>query len=281
MRNCDCDIAMEIYERSYRGKPGVSVRTTREKGDIVSAELEIETARAAEAIGKPAGKYVTLYSDYPQTGDSEGQVALARVAAAKMRVLVPSFGSALVIGIGNAGMICDSLGQKTAERVIATRHLGFGRGALPDVSAFPAGVAGRTGIESVEVVDGLVSRLKPDLLVLVDSLCAGSAERIGRTLQISDTGLAPGSGVSGRRARIDAKSYGVPVLGVGIPLMIYARSLVPDGASGEALEGLVVTPREIDDLAARCAFVLSAALNFYFLENSLSQQEILSLMREI
>jgi len=160
-------------------------------------------------------------------------------------------------------MTPDSIGPKAARAVLATRHLsaedGVPGGLFSPVAVLEPGVLGTSGLESAEVVRSVAVNLKPELIIVIDALAAAEPERLCRTLQISDSGIVPGSGVGNHRAALDRASLGVPVLAIGVPTVIDAAAFCPGGT--ETLSGMMVTPRDIDLRAAEAARAVAMGIN--------------------
>ncbi|MBQ7642677.1 MAG: GPR endopeptidase, partial [Clostridia bacterium] len=178
------------------------------------------------------------------------------------------FPSVLVIGLGNGLMTADALGKKVVEKIIATRQIPESQN-LTTVSAFAAGVAGVTGIDSFEVVKGLKEEVKPDMIICVDALSAFSTDRIGRAFQISDAGIRAGGG-SGKpsKYKLCRDTLGVPVLAVGVPFVVSAKKLLFEASGGKEFsnkiipeEDMFVTPRDVDAILWDCSEIIGAALN--------------------
>ena len=239
--------------------------------------VEILDPRGAEALGKPVGTYLTLdltaywqreEGFFPRAVEGLGQL---------LRDLLPEEGSVLVVGLGNAAMTADAVGPETLRNLLITRHL---MASLPrqfsgfrQVSAFAAGVLGDTGVESAEAVSALVRELRPDCVIAVDALAARKPGRVCTTVQLSDTGIAPGSGVGNHRAALTKESLGVPVYALGVPTVVDAWTLaadllesagVPDwqGLLKEKQRGMTVTPRDIDRQVRELGRVLGYALTW-------------------
>lgn len=240
--------------------PGVSTRRATYAGFPVSM-LTVRDASAAHALGKPRGHYVTL--DLSSCTDLSAALPRAsRAVGQALRALIGrSVRSALVVGLGNAAMTADAIGPVCAEHILVTRHLR----TLPDFSALAAvsvltpGVLGRTGIEAQSLVRGAVEAAQPELVIAVDALAARSLSRLCSSIQLSDTGIIPGSGVGNHRAALTRETLGVPVYAVGVPTVVDAATLtldvleeagcreaLPDPAALRGHEGVLVTPRDID-----------------------------------
>lgn len=228
---------------------------TRQRGGCEVTEVRVESDAAARALGKARGSYVTL--------DLRGMAVLfdaADALASELRALLPVGAErVLVAGLGNPAMTPDALGSLCAEHILVTRHLRRVSpfSSLAEVSALTPNVLGRTGLEAAELVRAAVRQTDAQAVVAVDALCAQRLERVCTTVQLSDTGIVPGSGIGNHRAALTREALGVPVLAVGVPTVVDAATLARDvledaGAEGidsEALrgqEGVTVTPRDID-----------------------------------
>lgn len=249
---------------------------TRTRGEVKITEIEVLNEAGAEEIGKPKGKYITL--EIPEfSHDSELLDGRLSALTDTLSDLLPDRnGSVLVAGLGNESITPDALGPKTARGIFATRHIdkqmavGLGFPDLRPVSAVTFGVLGQTGLETAEALKALADAIHPCAVITVDALAARSLSRLGNTVQLTDTGITPGSGVGNSRARIDRETLGVPVIAVGVPTVVDAVTLIRDftgdeqdlheAAEKEARE-MMVTPREIDTLIRRASRFLSLALN--------------------
>ncbi len=227
--------------------------------------------------GIPRGDYVTITRSRGERGIDERKYLIDEISQAVSAItdkyLSGKSASFLVTGLGNAYLTSDSLGKKVTEKIITTRNKS-GIENMASVAAFPTGVSGITGIESYEVVSGLVSTVKPDVLICVDSLAAISAERIGRSYQITDVGIRAGSGCGKPSLRrIDAGSVGVPVIAIGVPLVISASRLGHLKTAAE--DEMFVTPQDVDFLLTDCSEIIAAAINRALLPQ-MTVEEILS-----
>lgn len=260
------DLALEAHElwhgAAREGElPGVET-TEHDVRGYAATVVEVRTTAAARALGKPAGTYVTL-DLRPYWGHAEDAFERAAEAVgAELRALIgeTEIATALVVGLGNAAMTPDAVGPQTAEHVLVTRHLmrDAAFSSLTAVSVLTPGVLGRTGMEAAETVRGAVRTVRPDVLIVVDALASRSLARVCTTVQLSDTGLVPGSGVGNRRRALNRASLGIPVIAVGVPTVVDAATLALDileEAGASPLEpaalrvhgaGVMVTPRDID-----------------------------------
>lgn len=247
------DVAREQYQ-----KHGVEV-----------THIRVLTLRGEAVVGKPRGRYVTV--TLPSLTDDE--TALTRHAAVvgrELSRLLPPNGTILVVGLGNRTVTPDALGPAVADMVLATRHVQgeFARAAgltdLRSVAVLAPGVLGQTGTESGELVRGVCREIRPAAVVAVDALAARSLTRLGCTVQICDSGIAPGSGVGNNRRPLNRDTLGVPVIGMGVPTVVDAATLARETVGQEPTDtaaGMMVTPREVDLLVSRAARLVAMSLH--------------------
>lgn len=267
--------------------------------------VRIDSERDAQNMGRPRGVYVTLTCPQTMSIALETRRALAHELAAALADMLPKARkSVLVVGLGNRNVTPDSLGPRTAERILVTRHMA---GCLPEdvlrdmasVSAASPGVLGVTGMETAEILRGMVAHVQPDAVIAIDALAARSSSRIASTIQIADTGITPGSGVGNHQKALDERTLGVPVIAVGVPLVVYASTIASDALCAlgdgeveeeriaacveqvvsERLGEMVVTPREVDVLVERMAGVLADGIN-QALQPALTGAEIAQMMAQ-
>ncbi|MBR7071843.1 MAG: GPR endopeptidase [Clostridia bacterium] len=250
-----------------------------EQNGITVEKTVIQTEKSAHRLNKPKGTYFTLTFDNLQhLCDPE---PLVDVICQVLSVLLPKHrDNVLTVGLGNREITPDALGPLTADKLLVTRHIGkdfikrYGLQGLQSVSAITPGVIGKTGIETFEIVQGTVARTSPSALIVIDALAARRPERLCRTLQLTDTGICPGSGVHNSRKAINADFFGIPVIALGIPTVVDTGSLVFDLTGqkiGSAEEEMMVTPKDIDQLVDRAASILADALN-RFLQPDLDRE---------
>jgi len=287
------DLALERREMIKEDIEGVEVSKS-ENEECKTTVIEIKTESAAKRLGKGVGKYITLEMN---AFSNEAAVSDGRLNALidSIKELLPKGdGTVLVAGVGNGDITSDALGPMTASNVFATRHLndelqraaGFSQKLRP-VAAVSAGVLGKTGIESSEYIKCICEAVRPQCVLTIDALAAGSVERLGTTVQMSDTGIAPGSGIGNARARIDRDFIGVPVIAIGIPTVVDAISLSSElsGISPEKLdktkllngERMIVAPKDIDLLVKNASYLLALSINCA-LQPTLTPKELYSLM---
>lgn len=289
------DLAIEAHEeRSEELKDVDYVR--EEKAGLLIERLHVKTKRAGQLMGKEAGNYVTV-SLPALTDNIRDTDERLPIIAEEIRRLLPVNGMVMVVGLGNVNITPDALGPKVSKRVLATRHISgevaraTGLDILRPVSVLEPGVTGQTGIETGELILSVVRRIRPTAVVVVDALASRRLERLGCTLQISDTGISPGAGVGNHRTKLSEETLGVPVIAIGIPTVVDALTLVGDLVSPEDEKGakeleekvtprgrtMVVTPKEIDLLIERAAHLLSLSINLSLHEN-VSTADLLSLL---
>ena len=249
------DLAAEWAGRPDEAPEGVLHQQHLRSGVPVQM-VEITSPAAAHRLGRPKGRYLTVEtaSFFSPVRDLEAE---SRALGEEMRALLPQKGLVLAVGLGNRQITPDALGPEAVRKMLVTRHLGQhlshipGLGNLRPVAAIAPGVLGQTGVESAELVAALTRSLSPASVVVIDALAAADPARLGQTVQLSDVGLVPGSGVANHRVGLTAETLGVPVVAVGVPT-------VTEMTGGEAT--MVVTPREIDQVITRAASVIALGL---------------------
>ena len=269
---------------------GVEARDTEREGYKVTT-VRILNERGAAALEKPVGNYVTLLLDGLARREEDAFGRAARALGGELRALLklPDGASALVVGLGNRAITPDAVGPKAAEHTMVTRHLvervpeHFG--SFRPVAALAAGVLGTTGMESGELVQAVVAKLRPDCVLAVDALASRSLDRVCRTIQIADTGIVPGSGVGNARAALNRETLGVPVIAIGVPTVVDAATLCADvlaeagrddldpDALRRAGSGVIVTPKEIDSHVADISKVIGFGVNLA-LQTGLTVQDV-------
>lgn len=268
------DLAVEQREMVAKHSDNVAVRQYARQNANVT-EIEILNDEGAQELGKPKGKYITM--EIPAfSHDSELLDGRLTAMTESIRTLLPDEdGPVLVAGLGNEDVTPDALGPRTAHRIFATRHIDralaseLGFGELRDVCAITFGVLGQTGMETAETIRGIVNTIHPAAVITVDALAARSLQRLGKTVQLTDTGITPGSGVGNSRARLDKETLGVPVIAIGVPTVVDAVTLVRDFTSEHKMakekedeaKAMMVCPREIDVTIRRAARFLALSLN--------------------
>lgn len=262
------DLAMES-KTAVRRLDGIREETERRDGILIT-RIDVLEQAAAERLDKPIGRYVTVKATTEDYADRDRRSEIARILSKELRTMAGTVKSAMVIGLGNRYVTADSLGTKTAEYVLVTRHIHMHlRGVLPNgtpiTSAFCANVLGITGMETAEVVSALTDQIKPDVVILIDSLAAASTEHIGCVIQCNDSGIAPGAGVGNFRTMLTRELLKVPVIAVGVPTVVSAETIVRESCKDFHMEPkwaeLIVTPKDVDAMVKDLARVLSDAIN--------------------
>ncbi|MCL2341912.1 MAG: GPR endopeptidase [Firmicutes bacterium] len=242
--NFSTDLADErrdIYRKANKLEdeiPGIEAEDYSEGDNIKVSRVKIVSEEGEKAIGKPKGTYVTIYlKKLKIAGDEEIEQA-AEVAAKELKPIldrhVESIEDILVVGLGNMQVTPDALGPKVAQGIDITRHIinympqYIDKSARP-VSAVAPGVLGTTGIETLEILKGIVDNIKPKLMIVIDSLASKSIERISSTIQIADTGIVPGAGVGNKRSELSINTLGIPVIAIGVPMVVEAATIISDG----------------------------------------------------
>ena len=289
------DLAVE--ERELLGEDIKGAEYSEEdKGGLHIERLRITAERAAQLLKKPMGTYITAQLP-PLTDNIRDTDERVGVLAGEIGRLLPVNGLVLVAGLGNVEITPDALGPKAASKILATRHItgevarSTGLDRLRAVAVLNTGVTGQTGIETGELLLGVIRSIRPSAVVVIDALASRRLERLGCTVQISDTGISPGAGVGNRRLRIDAQTMGVPVVAVGVPTVGDALTLafdlldIDDERMGMELSRavspqgrtMVVTPKEIDLLINRASHLISLSVNMA-LQSGIDTDDLLDLL---
>jgi len=305
MRQIRTDLAMESAGAHGAGElPGVSI-SGWESGGVQITEIHIQSEEGASLVGKPQGHYITLECEGVRRRDPEARTAVGTLLGEELARLLPEETDApvLVVGLGNRMVTPDALGPLTVDGTLVTRHLYRELPHLTDkrmspVCAVAPGVLGVTGIETMEMVRSIIQEIRPRAVIAVDSLAARSTSRVGSTVQLTDTGIQPGSGVGNHRAALSGETLGVPVLALGVPMVIYAATIARDAfellagedeyqdealdqMTEELLAGsmgeMIVTPREVDALVGDAANMLACGIN-RALHPGLSDSDILTML---
>lgn len=282
------DLALERHEAIKADSSEGIVSENYRKNGIDFTKIRVTSSTGEQSLGKPVGTYVTaeipsLASHSPLEDD------LIEAIGEELRALLPEEGAVLAVGLGNTDITPDAVGPQSIGMVLATRHISaelsesVGLGNLRPVAGFIPGVLGKTGVETAESVKGLVEAVKPSAVIVVDALAARRLKRLGNTVQMSDTGITPGSGVGNARSAIDSEALGVPVISIGIPTVVDAQTLVNDLTEDEAEisreenKKMIITPREIDLVVDRASRIIGLSIN-KALQPHLSTDEIMMLV---
>lgn len=290
------DLAVETSEKRPDGKEisGLFVEKEKRGEDITITKVRIETQKAAKTMGKPRGTYISIEADQMMEEDNDYHREISKIFSEQLKNFLPKQyqkKKILVIGLGNREVTPDALGPKVIDQLFITRHLleEFGKYMVEleeccSISGIVPGVMAQTGMETVEILQGVVVQTKPDIVIAVDALAARSIKRLNRTIQITDTGIIPGSGVGNYRNAITKEHLGIPVIAVGIPTVVDAATIVADFCTGlmenkqeleemeETVRGMIppklnamyVTSKDIDEAVNRLSYTISEGLNMTF-----------------
>ncbi len=290
------DLAVETSEKRPDGKEisGLFVEKEKRGEDITITKVRIETQKAAKTMGKPRGTYISIEADQMMEEDNDYHREISEIFSEQLKNFLPKQyqkKKILVIGLGNREVTPDALGPKVIDQLFITRHLleEFGKYMVEleeccSISGIVPGVMAQTGMETVEILQGVVAQTKPDIVIAVDALAARSIKRRNRTIQITDTGIIPGSGVGNYRNAITKEHLGIPVIAVGIPTVVDAATIVADFCTGlmenkqeleemeETVRGMIppklnamyVTSKDIDEAVNRLSYTISEGLNMTF-----------------
>lgn len=255
------------------------------KEDITITRVKITNREGERALDRKMGNYITIDAKKIHNITEEKEEQIIKTFSTELKAIIEKHvkpnEEILIVGLGNLYSTPDSLGTKVVENVEITRHIKI---YLPNaidkntrsVSAITPGVLGTTGIETVEIVKGIVNNIKPKLVIAIDSLCSKNIDRINKSIQIADTGIIPGGGVGNRQEELSEDTLGIPVIGVGIPTVLDAATIVIDTLNVCDIEvqeneivdkmklnnfNFIVTPKEIDALIENMANIVSEGIN--------------------
>ena len=270
------ELWQESAERTSR-LSGVKATKTKLEGYPLT-RVDILNEKGAEALGKPQGSYLTIDLTTFWQRKADFFERAVRAVGSQLKELLPPEGPALVVGLGNAAMTPDAVGPLAADSVLITRHL---ISAMPKhfsgfrpVAVFRAGVLGTTGVESAEAVRGLVAEVQPALVIAIDALASRRCERVCATVQLSDTGIVPGSGVGNHRSALNQETLGVPVFAIGVPTVVDSATLAADVLEESGVEKIdedrlrgeheafMVTTRDIDQQVRDLSKVVGYGINW-------------------
>lgn len=316
------DLALETQEKMQEEKvelKGVRFKEETIHKNLIISTVVIETENGAKAMEKPKGTYITIEARDMNEEDESYHREISEQLAKVIKQLIGTKKedlSVLVVGLGNRAVTPDALGPRVVDNLYITRHIireygnyAFGRKHVNRISSIVPGVMAQTGMETMEIVNGVVKETRPDVVIAIDALAARNTKRLNRTIQVTDTGINPGSGVGNHRYALNEKNIGVPVVAIGIPTVVDAATIVNDtmynlimamnqdrdlktighslGNLNEAekyelirellspnLNTMFVTPKDIDESVKRLSYTISEALNIAFVDrNILDNQE--------
>lgn len=286
--------ARESVEETNKEIRGVEITENyNEETEVKVTKVVIRTKNAARDLGKPMGTYITLEAPAMLEADEDYHREISETLAEQLRTVIPNSEeeqSVLVVGLGNREVTADALGPNVVDNLFVTRHviLEYGKAAynrtkMNLVSSIVPGVMAETGMETAEIVKGVVEQTKPDVVIVIDALAARSTKRLNRTVQITNTGIHPGSGVGNHRSALTKESLGVPVIAIGVPTVVDAATIVNDALEKAAysckepkvlteLNNMYVTSKDIDATIKRLSFMISEAINIT-LDGEFAQEE--------
>lgn len=294
--NIRTDLAVEVVKETGKTIEGTEAYCEMEN-DIKTERIKILTAEASEKTGKPVGSYVTLTVRDLSENDREEYENISLKLADELKSIlnVSKKAPVMVVGLGNEDITADSVGPKCVKKVLVTRHI---KEMMPEeidesvrsVSAIAPSVMGMTGIETENIVKGVAEKVKPEAIIVVDALASRSMSRLGKTIQIADSGINPGSGVGNNRKELSKNTLGIPVVAIGVPMVTDARTVVFDcmqiakehdreemmrvyEASSPEDEMMIVTPKDADSLSTRCAGIIANGINLA-LQSALGKNDI-------
>ena len=295
-RRIRTDLALETTERFAEENAeirGVEVHEEYdEEKDVRTTVVKIVTENGAKSMGRPQGTYITIEAPELSTPDEDYHREISEEISTHLRKLIDlkKEKSVLVVGLGNAAITADALGPQVVNNLLMTRHIikeyglrGIKHEKMHRISGIAPGVMAQTGMETAEIVQGIVSETKPDVVVAIDALAARSVRRLSRTIQITDTGIHPGSGVGNHRNGLTEENLQVKVIGIGVPTVVDAATIVHDSMAHllDALEeteqkefldemiapnlySMFVTPKDVDETIKYLSFMISEGLNIAF-----------------
>ena len=272
--NFRTDLALECRESLPENRiDGVESEAFGTAGAQIT-KIKITNENGSKTMGKPVGTYIT--AEIPPLGKyGSYDENLLCALGEQLSSLLPKDGAVLSVGLGNEDITPDALGPLSCSMILATRHIkgelakSIGLGDLRASAVLSPGVLGQTGVETAEIIKGLVSFLSRCAVIVIDALAARRLSRLGCTLQMSDAGIVPGSGVGNARSAINKSTLGVPVISIGIPTVVDAATLANDIAGDDAFRGgdsengrdMIITPREIDLVISRAAKLVALTVN--------------------
>lgn len=290
------DLALEATERFT--EENVEIRGVEisedydEEKDVRTTVVKITTENGARIMGRPQGNYITIEAPRLSMSDEDYHREISEKLALHLKKLIhlEREQSILVVGLGNSAITADSLGPHVVDNLYITRHMireyglkSMGKERMHRVSGIIPGVMAQTGMETSEIVQGIVAETKPDVVIAIDALAARSTRRLNRTIQITDTGINPGSGVGNHRVGLTEENLQVKVIGIGVPTVVDAATIVRDSMAHlldaleeteqkEFLEEMIsphlhtmfVTPRDVDETVKYLSYTISEGLNIAF-----------------
>ena len=269
---------------------GIKIKTRKNK-NIKTTTVDVLNEKGKSAVGKDIGRYITMeIQNIEYIEEEEKQIIISEIANNLKELIPESINSIMVVGLGNAAVTPDSLGPKVTSYVNVTRHIikyakDIIKPGTREISSISPGVMGTTGIETEEIIESTAKFVKPELLIVIDSLASSSIKRLGKTIQIGNTGITPGAGVGNTRHSINKESLGIDVIAIGVPLVVDLATITNDAIdlisndtnlniksnSKEErykqisislnADNLIVTPKEIDEVVFKISEIIASAIN--------------------
>lgn len=292
------DLALELNEdiKDDSIDNGIEISTqSRFEERIKETTILINNEKGEMLLGKPKGTYITIEGDELIEGDETIHKIFSKALYENLKMIIGDSKKIFVVGLGNRHITPDALGPLVIDNLYITRHLISEKIILEsiEVSALSPGVMAQTGIETIEILSSLCEKIKPDVVIAIDALAAREASRLGKTIQICDTGISPGSGVGNNRAKIDKNTLGVKVIAIGVPTVISVPAILNQAMENvvnffmsksgvnkielsdeekfnlacnfleEKLVSMFVTPKNIDESVKRISYTISEAINSF------------------
>lgn len=297
------DMAKEAVDIISGGKiDGIKAMEYSFDDDISVSIVDVLNDKGEKILNKNMGRYVTIEYLNGIIGNKDYSNKLSKCVSLEIKKMIPKINpcdTVLVVGLGNKNFTADALGPLTCEKVFVSRHI---KEYVPEmidnrtsgVCAIATGVLGETGIESFDIIDGIVNKIDIKLIIVIDALAAGSFSRLGTSVQLSNAGISPGSGVGNKRNAINKEAFNIPVVAIGVPTVVYASAIFNDIINNTVLntdidnkvmqritdsiqsiegEDMIMTPKDIDIIVERSSKILADSLNLA-LHGHLSAYEI-------
>ena len=264
MLNQRTDLAIDAAEILLEMPEGISSNEYFNHNTKIT-EIKILDATGEEKIGKPIGTYITLHLENATHNPGQFDNAVLSLAA-ELKKILQSNDKIMITGLGNRAITPDAIGPSAMDYILITRHLKNKRefDGFKTTFGIAPGVLGITGIETSEIISGIADKTKPDCIIVIDALASKSVERLCNTVQITDTGITPGSGVGNSRKAINFSTLGVPVIAIGVPTVVDAKTLAEEISGGEANEEysqMMITPKEIDSKITEISKLIGYGIN--------------------
>ena len=274
------DLVLETGETVIKNniRNGIEIEEENNKKDNIHiTRMRIVNNKASAILNRSKGSYITMKVPQMSEEDEGYHREISKAMAKELLKLINTHVKTneaphiLVVGLGNRDATADALGPMVVSNLLITRHIiefmGYDEveGAKAVVSAIVPGVMAQTGMDTVEIIGAITCRTKPDILLVIDALAARHIERLNSTIQITDTGIHPGSGVGNSRKEITQKTMGIPVIAIGVPTVIDTETLIHDLAGEDKAQGyfkdMYVTSKDIDELVKRISYTISEGIN--------------------